>query len=80
MIGRRTAAHADGLCLGDVLGHGQELRNGLEGHPQIVLIQACDHHSAALVSKLLADSDKSGIEELRLIDANHTSVLLDRLQ
>ena len=50
-VGGRPALHADGQRLVDVLGHGQDLRHGLEGPAHVVLVEAGHDHAHAAVGE-----------------------------
>ncbi len=73
-VGGRSAHDANGQRLRDVFGDGHELGNRLEGLAPKVLIEARDHHPAALVSEAVGDPNEVHVKELSLVNSNDNRV------
>ena len=68
---RAPADDADGGDLRDRVGHGEKLRDRLEGLAEIVLIEAGHDHAQPAGGEHLADLDERSAQELRLVDPDH---------
>ncbi len=80
-ITRRPAAlHADGPCLGDILGNRQQQRHRLERPSQIIHIQSGNNHALAQIGQSIGDPHQVLMEELGFVDPYHVGIHLDRRQ
>ena len=73
-VGERTAAHADGMDLEDVVGDGEQAGHGAEGFAAEVEVEAGDDDADAAVGEFVADGDDAVVEELGFVDADDFAV------
>ena len=73
-VGQRTALHADGMYLGDVVGNGAEGRHGAEGYAAEVHVEPGNDDAHATVGQFVADLYQSFVEKLCLVDAHDVDV------
>src|SRR6185437_11769067 len=80
MVRGRTADHADGERLGDVLGDRQQLWDRLERLAEVILIEAGDNHTLALIGERAAHRRQLVVEELPFVDADDLGIGFDLVE
>ena len=73
ILRQASAAHADGVYLGDVFGYCHKLGHRAERLAHEVHIEASDDNPNSLICKLLANVDEFVSEKLRLVDADYVA-------
>ncbi len=71
MFRRITALHADGQRLGDLVGHREQLRHGMERASQVIRVESGDQDALADIGQAHDGVDQAFAQELRFVDADH---------